>query len=420
MTEPIKILVVLDSGVEPELIQTVLAIEPEVQILAMADSLHQDWGRTAEESADILVVACSGYSDRVLHFISAATAEHAERPLVVLSEGAANGFVRRVFEAGADDIVSLPDSPSAHVNGALAEEIVFTLQKALARKRGSMATLRDALGTLVCVLGPKGGIGKTLTATNLAVALAEEGERTAIVDLDLQFGDVALAVGLAPERTIYDLATSSGALDAEKIEAYMAQHDSGVYALLAPIRPDQASAVTVEFLREVYELLRGSYDYVVVDTPPGFTPEVIASIDASSHVCMVGTLDSLSLKNTKLGIETLDLMGYDQSRVSVVLNRADSRVGITREDVAEIVGRPPDVLVPSHRDIARSVNQGAPIVLSGKRSEAARAFADLAGLYITNRSHALAPAANGAADANGRHNGKPRKRRSRRLLGRRG
>ena len=104
--------------------------------------------------------------------------------------------------------------------------------------------------------------------------------------------------------------------------------------------------MTAEFLREVYATLRASNDFVIVDTPPGFTPEVIASIDSSSDVCMVAMLDSLSLKNTKLGLETLELMGYQQSHIRFVLNRADSRVGITDDDVATIVGRTPDVQDP--------------------------------------------------------------------------
>ena len=107
----------------------------------------------------------------------------------------------------------------------------------------------------------------------------------------------------------------------------------------------------------------------------------IASIDASSHICMVGTLDSLSLKNTKLGLETLELMGYERDRIHIVLNRADSQVGVTTEDVVAVVGRAPDVLVPSHRDVARSVNEGAPVVTSRSRSDAARAFQRLATLY---------------------------------------
>jgi pilus assembly protein CpaE len=140
-----------------------------------------------------------------------------------------------------------------------------------------------------------------------------------------------------------------------------------------------------------------------VDTPPGFTPEVIAATDSSSHICMVGVLDALSLKNTKLGLETLDLMGYDEDRITLVLNRADSRVGINTDDVRTVMGRKPDVLVPSDRDIPRAVNEGVPIVLSKTRSEAAKAFRSLAESYFQ-------PGSNGRVNGkvNGRKNGRPR------------
>jgi pilus assembly protein CpaE len=120
----------------------------------------------------------------------------------------------------------------------------------------------------------------------------------------------------------------------------------------------------------------------VVDTPPGFSPEVIASIDSSTDVCMVGMLDSLSLKNMKLGLETLELMGYERGRIRVVLNRADTNVGVTLDDVAAIIGSPPDVAIPSHRDVVRSINEGRPIVLSRPRSEVAKAFRSLAAGYL--------------------------------------
>jgi pilus assembly protein CpaE len=231
------------------------------------------------------------------------------------------------------------------------------------------------------VLGPKGGTGKTVTATNFVVGLAEAGRRAAIVDLDLQFGDVGLALGVEPDRTIYDLATSGGALDAEKLDAYLATHSSGARALLAPVRPDQAGAISTELLREVYSLLRISYEMVVVDTPPDFTPEVIAAIDASSHVCMVGNMDALSLKNTKLGLETLELMGYDSDAVTLLLNRADTDVGLTSGDVEEIAGREPDLLVPSDRNVPRSLNEGTPIIAGRPQSRVADAFRRLTEIY---------------------------------------
>jgi pilus assembly protein CpaE len=368
-TDAIKTLVALDEGVDSEAIRAAL---PEstagIQIVGLVQGLDETWRILQETTTDLLVVSCSGYSDRALFLIDAASKQRPERPIVVLSDGAQNGFVRRLFESGADDIVLLPESP---------DRVRFTLQKAIARKLGTAVATGVALGPMICILGPKGGSGKTVTATNLTVGLAQKGYSSVLIDLDLQFGDAGLALGIAPDRTIYDLAKSGGSVDAEKLDAYLASHESGAKVLLAPTRPDHATVVGVDFLRDVYGSLRRSFDYVVVDTPPGFTPEVIASIDSSSHLCLVGMLDSLSLKNTKLGLETLDLMGYNREQICVVLNRADSRVGIERDDVTAVIGRAPDVMIPSDREIARSINEGTPIVLAQERSDAARAFGEL-------------------------------------------
>jgi pilus assembly protein CpaE len=273
----------------------------------------------------------------------------------------------------ADYVVMLP---------VTSDELLFTLQKAVARKEGADGGGTFVRAPLICVLGPKGGTGKTLTSTSLAVALAEAGKSVALVDLDLQFGDVGLCMGLTPKQTIFDLVRTGGSLDEEKIEGFLMPHSSGVKVLIAPSRPDHAAVVSIDFLREVYATLRSMMDYVIVDTPPGFTPEVIATIDNSSFIVMVGMLDALSLKNTKLGLETLDLMGFPSENIKLLLNRARSRVGISDDEVVAIIGREPDVLVPSDRDIPRAVNEGKPIPLAKPQSEAAEAFRKLAAEFV--------------------------------------
>jgi pilus assembly protein CpaE len=375
----IRALVAVDSSLSREAVQAALPATDQIEITGVIYGLDESWNALQEAPTDLVVVTCKGYSDRTLFFIGGVVKQRPDRPIVVMVEDAESGFVRRVFEAGADDVVVLPETP---------QRVAFAFQKAIARRQGAAVASGVALAPMVCVLGPKGGTGKTLTSCNLAVALAGMGKKVALVDLDLQFGDVGLSLGLSPERTIYDLAKSGGSLDIEKLESYLTSHPSGVRVLMAPTRPDQASFVTVDLLRDVYTTLRAHYDFVIVDTPPGFTPEVIASIDSSSHVCMIGMLDSLSLKNTKLGLETLELMGYDSNRISVVLNRADTRIGISREDVSAIVGRTPDVYVPSDRDIPKTLTDGLPIVLAEERSDAASAFRSLAALYVSSTNGA--------------------------------
>ena len=190
-------------------------------------------------------------------------------------------------------------------------------------------------------------------------------------------------MGLRPDTTIYDLARTGGSLDEEKLSDLLITHHSGVEVLLAPSRPDHAASISIDFLRDVYGVLRRMFDYLIVDTPPGFTAEVIATIDLATEICMVGMLDALSLKNTKLGLETLELMGVPRERVKLVLNRAKTRVGISDEDVEAITDRTPDIFVPSDRDIPRSVNEGNPIVIYKPQSEAAEAFRRLATLFVT-------------------------------------
>jgi pilus assembly protein CpaE len=370
MTDTIRILVVLAEHADRHLVEQALDGDSSLDVLGYADYL-EDWVDFLGQQADVVVVGCSAKDEGASHMVDRAAKHRPDRPVVVMTESSPNGFLRTAFEAGADDVITLPQS---------AMEVAFTLQKVVTRRKG-LAVPGKATAPLIAILGPKGGTGKTLISTNLAVALAQRDANVVLVDLDLQFGDIGLALGLSPERTMYDLMKAGAPFDHEKLDRHLIGHSSGVKVLIAPTRPDQASAVSIDFLRDIYASLRTMCDAVIVDTPPGFTPEVIATIDASSDVCMVGMLDSLSLKNTKLGLETLDLMGYETDHVSLVLNRADSRVGITPDDVSTIIGRGPDVSVPSDREIPRSVNEGTPIVAAKPQSGAAKAFRTLADRY---------------------------------------
>jgi pilus assembly protein CpaE len=374
--------VVAVEGLDALDVQRTLPDDPSFQLLGMTDGLDETIRALQAQSADVLVVACQGREDdRSLQIIDGAHRAAPDVPIIVLSAASPNGFLRRAFEVGAADMAIFPQTK---------EQLRFAMSKAIARRPGYGASGERREGRLICVLGPKGGTGKTLTSCNLATALALAGQKVLVIDLDLQFGDVALTLGLPPEKTMYDLAVSGGSLDEDKLADYVMTHQTGVDVLLAPARPDQASAITIELLRDVLVIARHQYDHVIADTPPGFTAEVIATIDASSDLVMVGTLDSLSLKNTKLGLETLSLMDYDESKIQLVLNRADTRVGISQHDVVSVLGSEPDIFIPSDREIPRAVNEGVPIVLSRPQSFAASAFHDLAALFITAEAAAEA------------------------------
>jgi len=373
MNDTIKALIAFDDDVDEAVVDAVLPPGGNIVLGGMIEGLGNPDGALEDQAADVLVVACSAGSATAVELVRGVTSKRRDRPVMAFCDTPPDSFVHALFDAGADDVVKLPETP---------ERVLFAVQKAVARARGRDVSRPVAKAPMICVLGPKGGTGKTVASVNLAVGLAAAGKRSVVIDIDLQFGDIGLALGLSPERTVYDLATSAGALDGEKLDAYLATHSSQARALLAPTRPDQASEVSTELLREVYDLLRAGYDHVIVDTPPDFTPAVIAAIDASSHVCMVTAMDSLSLKNTRLGLETLGLMGYDPTAITVVLNRADSQVGIAHADVEQIIGRKPDVLVPSNRAVPRSLNEGVPILLGDARSPVSGALRKLASVYL--------------------------------------
>jgi pilus assembly protein CpaE len=373
-----RVLIAHDASTSGDWVIKHISGEGGVTVDEVLSSLSTRSDALKSSDADILVIACGNESDAALDLVEWWVGNGRRRPVVVLCQNSPNGFVQRAFSVGADDLVVL--EPGPEISAASARSIRFALEKVMVRRRAP-GKPEVTQGAMICVLGPKGGIGKTVTCCNLALSLATMRHRVALVDLDLQFGDVALSLGMRPERTVHDLVLSGGSLDAEKIEAYMTLHQTGLRVLAAPIRPDQAGIVTPDFITTMTSTLRTAYDFLVIDTPPSFGPEVIAAIDASSHICMIGMLDSLSLKNTRLGLETLELMGYPPDRIRVILNRANTNVGITGDDVVSVLGRAPDILIPSSRDLTRSVNQGDPIVLSQKRSEAARAFNALAMLF---------------------------------------
>jgi pilus assembly protein CpaE len=382
MTREIQVLVALDSEIDRSLIETLVARDPRVRVI---DYLELGGPPASGLGVgDALIVAVADYSNEVRDFIDLSIRQHPGRPVILVCPVDGNGYLGELLASGIEDVVALPAENGSRVDPDLTRHLVFALEKALIRRRGAQEAKPRGTQNIICVLGLKGGSGKTLTCANLGVALAQRGARVAMVDLDLQFGDLALAMGLRPERTIYDLVRSGGSLDAEKLEDFLVEHPSGVRALLAPVRPDQAAVITAPFLSEVLRLLAESYEYVLIDTPPSFGPEVIGAIDVSTDVVMVTMRDTLSLKNARLGLETLERMDYDRSRVTIVFNRANTNVGIEREDVLAILGRDVDVLVPSNRDVARSVNQGTPIVLE-VASDAAKAFRSLAAVYLDNR-----------------------------------
>jgi MinD-like ATPase involved in chromosome partitioning or flagellar assembly len=222
-----------------------------------------------------------------------------------------------------------------------------------------------ALGQIVTVFAAKGGCGKTTLAINTGVALAQQNTsgRVCIVDLDLAFGDVAISLQLAPLRTIADGLAMAGHLDIPGAASLLTSYQNNLDVLLAPVTPGDGEKVPPRLVGELLAVLRGMYDYIVVDTPAQFSEHVLTAIDVSSQLVLLTTPDVPALKNLRVTLDMLDLLSYPRQIRSVVVNRSDSKVGLSLEHVERVVRCPISAYIPSSRAVPISINKGVPITL---------------------------------------------------------
>lgn len=262
------------------------------------------------------------------------------------------------------------------------QDLVNTLEKIT--KRTSRSTSPTAPhAKIITVFSTKGGVGKTMMTSNLAVHLAKNtGKKVVVLDLDLQFGDVGVMLKLRPEHTIYDCLPISQELNEELIEKFLTPHASGARALLAPLQPELADLVTVEHLKNVLDSLKRYADLIVVDTPASFNDHVLTLLDETDMVLLVATMDIPSVKNIKLCIQTLQSLHYPDDKIALIINRADESVGLKQREIENALGKQAVVTIPTDSRVPLSINRGIPVVLDSPKSSAARALVKLASYLV--------------------------------------
>jgi pilus assembly protein CpaE len=237
-------------------------------------------------------------------------------------------------------------------------------------------------GKVITVFSAKGGVGKTTFSANLSSYLASTGARVLVVDLDLAFGDVAISLQLLPQNSIMDLVQMSGHLDQQGLASVVTHHGSGLDAACAPAEPSDADRIPGRLISELLKVAKGSYDFIVVDTPPAFTEHVLAAFDESDLLVLLATLDIPAVKNLRLTLDTLGLLGSPKEDRVVVLNRSDAKVGLRSEDVVSVIRQEIAVMVPNSLSVPASVNRGVPIVLDEPKHPVSVAIRELAESFI--------------------------------------
>jgi pilus assembly protein CpaE len=345
-----------------------LADHPAIDSVGTSDNVAQAAGALSGGHLDVVLHATRAASFPASEI--AAIREHTRAPIIVVASDEAAELLDAALDADVADVLLLPQ---------LVENVVFTIRKAAHVRRATSTVKRVHTGRVVTVFSPKGGTGKTVTAANIAATLAKHlQKRTLLIDLDLQFGDAAIVMGIEPEKTIYDLVVAPGELDFDKLLGYTTKHQCGLDILPAPLRPEDAELVTESKITRLLEVARECYDVIVVDTSPFFHGPMLATLDRTDELLMLCGLDVPTLKNVRLALQTLELLSFPTSRIRFVLNRANSKVGLTKREVEAALKVEVGNEIPSERIVPLSVNRGEAAVLAEPGSDYSKAILELA------------------------------------------
>jgi pilus assembly protein CpaE len=349
---------VLLTGSAADELQQALAGEPS---LAMLRPAHD--GGIDGAGVDVALHVVSSAEEDVTGDVTALRTV-ANAPVILAAYGEPNGIVEMGLRIGAADVLVLPQPP---------ETLMFALRKA------AIASIASGdLAKVVTVFSPKGGSGKTVLATNLAVAAQRSGIQTLLIDLDLQFGDAALTLAVPPRATIADLAASSGDIDLDKLRAFVSTDGRASLAVLpAPKRPEEAQIVGQRELQALLDTARRGYGAVVVDTGPLFDAPMLAALDRTDELLLICNPEVTSLKNVRIGLETLDRLGFPRERISIVANRIGAAGAVTRAEIEEALEAVIAFELPDDPAIPAAINRATPIVLGEPTSRFSRAVAAL-------------------------------------------
>jgi pilus assembly protein CpaE len=397
--DQIRVLVVDDIPETRDHLTKLLGFESDIDVVGAAAS-----GREALEMAARLV------PDVVLMDINmpdmdgiAATEQLASvvpgAAVVMMSVQGEADYLRRSMLAGAREFLVKPfssDELTASIRQVSARErdkqsrmAVTTMAAAGTPTNGTRSGEPGEPGTIVAVFSPKGGVGRTTVAVNLAVAAATElGKKVVIMDGSFQFGDVGVLLNLNPKsKSIADLIPELEAGELESIDTFLINHTAGIRVLLAPPSPETAEMITAGGVKKVLERLRNDHDLVVVDCTSYFNDTTLAILDAADVILTMLSLEITSIKNMRLFLEVAEQLGYEKGKVRLVLNRADSALGIRVADVEHSIGRKVDETVVSDgRSVVYALNRGVPFFLSNREAQVSQDILRLARSVVGGQS----------------------------------
>ena len=387
--EKIRVMIVDDVSETRENVKKLLQFESDVDVVGVARTGKEAIQISQELNPDVVLMDINMPD---MDGIAATEAIRAKQPavqVVILSVQSDQNYMRRAMLAGARDFLTKPPMGDELISAIRRAGEMAQVEKSKhaqiqsvpsSGQAGGVARFGGTRGKVITVYSPKGGTGCTTLAVNLALTLNNPDTRVALVDGNLQFGDVAVFVNEQGKNTVLDLAPRADELDPEIVEEVMVRHAaSGLHILAAPSRPEYAEKVSSGQFSSLLEYLTQMYAYVVVDTTPLLNDITLATIDVSDLIILISTQDIPAIKNCRLFLDLLQTLGVERDRILFIMNRFDKRVNITPERVAENLKQEVALAIPLDEQTAtKAVNRGMPFVLDNKNQPVARGVFALA------------------------------------------
>jgi pilus assembly protein CpaE len=390
MADQIRVLIVDDIPETRDHLTKLLSFESDIEVVGAAASGAQALELAAQLLPGVVLMDINMPDMDGIAATERMSSEVPDAAVVMMSVQGEADYLRRSMLAGAREFLVKPfssDELTASIRQVYAREVEKANRRAAAPvmapggPAGAAGGGGDRDGQIVAIFSPKGGVGRTTIAVNMAIAAATElGQTVVLVDASFQFGDVGVLLNLNPKnKSIADLVPELEAGEPESLDTFVINHSAGVRVLLAPPSPEMAELITPTVVKRVLEALRREHDLVIVDCTSWFNETTLAILDVADTVLTVLSLEITSIKNMRLFLEVAEQLGYEQSKVKLVLNRADSSLGIKVTDVENSIGRKVDhTIVSDGRSVVYALNRGVPFFLSNREAQVSQDILRLA------------------------------------------